>query len=181
MVISHAYAVFDTNANAAEVGGPSLVVGDVNTTTAISLRYHIADQGNERFNGDTIAGLQVISSGIAGAVMHIKADVMTQMVWEQGRNCLVTVSRKSQSLETISHVSRKIKTKLFQLVLQPVFCNSMQFVKGKFRAFAAERKTCPMHIEDSVVQIPLRICEFAVDWPSSCDIGDVATKLLLQG
>lgn len=98
MVISHAYTVFDANADATEVCGPSLVVGDIDTAMVISLRQrYIVGVGNERFDRNTIAGLQIISSGIARAVMHVKADVMTQVVWEKRRD------RLSQSVECRKH------------------------------------------------------------------------------
>ncbi len=43
---------------------------------------------DERFNGNTVACLEVISSGISRAVMHIEANVMAQMVRENDAHCL---------------------------------------------------------------------------------------------
>jgi len=43
---------------------------------------------DERFNGNTVACLEVISSGISRAVMHIETNVMAQMVREKDAHCL---------------------------------------------------------------------------------------------
>lgn len=54
----------------------------------------------------------------------------------------------------------------------------MKLVESKFRALATERKTGAVHVQNGIVQVPLGICELAVGWPSSCNIGDVASELL---
>ena len=77
-----------------------------------------------------------------------------------------------------SYGSRELKSKLLELVLQAILCYVVQFVQRKIRALAAEGETSPMHMEDGIVQISLRIREFAVDWECSCDVGDIASKFL---
>lgn len=124
MIISHAYTILDANADSPEVGWPSLVVGDVNSTMVVSLRWpHIVGEGNERLNSDTIAGLKFISSGIAGAVMHIKANVMTQVVWEKRRDCLSQSVASCKTRVTFSYTPRKIKSELLQLIFQSILRN----------------------------------------------------------
>lgn len=54
----------------------------------------------------------------------------------------------------------------------------MQFVQGEVGSLAAQRQTTAVHIENSIIQVPLGIGELAIDWPSSSDIGNVSSPLL---
>jgi hypothetical protein len=54
----------------------------------------------------------------------------------------------------------------------------MQFVQREIGGLAAEGDTAPVHLEYSIVQIPLRVSELAVYWPCSGDVGDIASPFL---
>lgn len=45
--------------------------------------------GDLRFDSNTLSSLQVISPGVSWAIMYIEANIMTQVVGEEGVDSLV--------------------------------------------------------------------------------------------
>lgn len=132
MVISYTNTIFNANPNAAEMRRPSLVVGDVDTT-AINQCAAAGNENdqNERFNSNTVTGLQFVASRIPWTVMHIKTDVVAQVVWEKRRNRLISISwdqfnRKGPTGGT--DISREIKANLLELILETILGNAVELI-----------------------------------------------------
>lgn len=77
-----------------------------------------------------------------------------------------------------TYASGNIESELYQLVSQAGLRNAMQPVQAEPSIFAAQRDTAAMHIQHGIVQVALRVREFAVHWPGSRDVGDVSACLL---
>jgi hypothetical protein len=78
VVISNTDAILDTNANASEVRGPPVVVGNINSTgREVSMGFEAGGNNYSRLYGDTLPGLQVVTPRVSTAVMDIQSDIVS--------------------------------------------------------------------------------------------------------
>lgn len=111
VVIPNTNAIFDADPNAAEMGRPPLVVGNIDTTENGQLcAGRNGGWRDERLYGDTLSSFEAVSSGIPWTVMNVKANVVAQVVWEERAHGLVesaTIITKQK--KTGTYISRQIK------------------------------------------------------------------------
>ena len=131
MVVSYAHTIFNTNTNAAKVRRPPIITGNIDTTRSPFSSY--CENGeiiirHARFNSDALTSFQIVASGIARAIVDIKADVMAKVVWEKHIHRLVRVSdttRCSYVKYNSSYAARELKSELLELILQSILSDAV--------------------------------------------------------
>lgn len=114
-----------------------------------------------RLDGDAVAGLQRDTPRDGGAVMHVQANIVTDVMIEQP----VDVSKRRREAE------------LLQLGGDADAGFAMDVVERIIRRLAAERDAAPLDTEESLVQVSLRGRELAVLGPHARDVADVVSVL----
>lgn len=130
MVISDTNAVFDSDPNTAKPLWPSLAIRNIDTTATHEYGINSREGGSKgiRFHGDALACLEDIASGVSGAIVNIKSDIMPEMMREQDVHCLGILYQhgapnRPQSWGT--YISSHIEPKLLQLIFQTILCDIM--------------------------------------------------------
>jgi hypothetical protein len=60
------------------VRGPPVVVGNINATEReVSMGFEAGGNNHSRLYGDTLPGLQVVTSRVSTAVMDVQSDIVS--------------------------------------------------------------------------------------------------------
>lgn len=145
-VLLDAHAILDPYAHAAKVRGKSLIVGDVHA----------------RLDGDAVPRTEGDVAPVAGTVVHVEADVVADVVREEG-------------VEGVGagHVEAEAGELRFERGLGHV----VDAVQGHAAAGAAQGDPSALDAQDGLVEVSLGRGELAPGRPGACDVGDVGSVL----
>lgn len=104
VVVTNTHAVLNADANATEVFRPPIFVRDVDTAAnGLGYQTRQMEEGDARFDSNTLTRLEVVAPRISRAVVDIQANVVAQMVREENTHrlpksaCHIT-TRHNQSI-----------------------------------------------------------------------------------
>lgn len=147
-VLIHTYAILDPHCQTPEMSRPPLIIRYVDAW----------------LNRHAVSVHQRHRPSISRYIVHVQANIVTYMVWEELAYCVATAQTQ-------------IEAEGAKLFSQSGLSGAVDPIQADLCGRAAQGNTAALDPQDRLIQITLRGGETARDGPSAGDIGDVEAVL----